>query len=151
MANDDLLRLTGASAGVQRETVTASAAGGGGYKYVGPNRSGYVEFTYGGLFDRTTGDETLSGSVKTADDSSGTNAVTVGTTATVTSNSRGLASTATQDALGDVTPPLRVSFTTTSTQPYVGAFWVAAGTSPSAAGAVARLVVDDRAIVRSGL
>lgn len=150
MANDDLLRLTGASAGNQRETVTSSAAGGGGYKYVGPNRSGYVEFQYGGLFDRTTGDETLSGQVKTADDASGTNAVTVGTTATVASNSRGLGSTATQDSLGDVTPPLRVNFTTTTTQPYVGAFWVSAGTSPSAAGAFAKLVVDDRAIVRSG-
>lgn len=151
MPMDDLLRLTGASAGNQRETVTSSAAGGGGFKYVGPNRSGYVEFTYGGLFDRTTGDETASGQVKTADDASGTNAAVVGTTATVASNSRGLGSTATQDSLGDVTPPLRVNFTTTVAQPYVGAFWVNAGTTPSAAGAVARLVVDDRAVIRSGI
>lgn len=152
MPLDDLLRLTGASAGVHRETVTVDAAGGGGYKYVGPNRSGYVEFTIGGAVDRADGNETIAGIVKLADDAAGTNATTVATTATQATNNRGVSSAATpNESLGFVTTPLRANFTTTTTQPYVGATWDTSGTTPSFAGSVARIVVDDRAVIRSGV
>ncbi len=152
MAYDELMRTTGASTGVQRETITADAAGGGGYKYVGPNRSGYVEITYGGLFDRTTGDETIAALVKTADDAAGTNAATVGTSTTQATNNRGVSSAATpNESLGDVRAPDIVPFRTTATQPYVGVSWDVSGTTPSVAGAAARIVVTDAAVLRSGV
>lgn len=152
MPLDDLLRITGASAGVHRETITADAAGGGGWKYVGPNRSGAVKVHLGGAFDRTTGDETIGGTVQLASDSSGTGATTVATMAAVSANNRGLNSaSAAQDSLGMVTQPYSMPFTTTTTLTYVRWNWDVSGTTPSVAGAVAYIEVDDRASLRSGV
>jgi hypothetical protein len=154
MASDELLRLTGASTGVSRETVTASAAGGGGWKFIGPNRSVTLEFTYGGLFDRTTGDENILPTVAIADDASGTNALTVYTGSAVTVNSRGVSSAATpNEALGMAVAPVRVVVTTTATKQYLRASWTTAGTTPSVAGAVARIIGNigaDASLVGSG-
>jgi hypothetical protein len=151
MAMDDLLRISGPSAGISIETATVDAAGGGGYKRVGPNKQGYVECWAGGLFDRTTGDETITWTVKRADDAAGTNAATVGTSAAQAANNRGLGSTATQDTLGMVTAPTRVAFTTTVAQQYVGITYDMTGTTPSVAAAHAHIVVSDTPVLNSGV
>jgi hypothetical protein len=150
MAQDDLLRVAGPSAGISIETATVDAAGGGGYKRVGPNKTGYIECWVGGLFDRTTGDETIAWVAKRADDAAGTNAATVGTSATQAANNRGLGSTATQDSLGFVTAPVQVPFSTTTTQQYVGVTYDMSGNTPSAASTHAHIVVTNAPLLRSG-
>lgn len=150
MANDELLRLTGASTGVALQTITSSAAGGGGWRYVGPNRTCQAKLQFGGLFDRTSGDEVVGGTISIAESSTGASAVVVATFSQVAVNNRGLTSTNTQDSLGMVTAPYVVSFTTTTAKPYVGFTATQAGTSPSAADANVELVPLDTGILRSG-
>lgn len=150
MANDALLQLTGSAVGSPRETVTADGNGLQNYRYVGPNKTGYVRLSMGGTFDRTTGDETLDATVKIASDANGTGAATVGTFSQQTANSRGLDSTETQDALGMVDGFVTAPFQTTSAKPYVGIVWNVSGTTPSIAGAVADVVCTGEAVLRSG-
>jgi len=151
MAMDDLLRVSGPSAGVSIETATVDAAGGGGWKYVGPNKRGYVEFWIGGLFDNTTGTENVIFQVRRADNAAGANSATVATSAAHTANNRGLESTDTQDSLGFVTPPTRLPFVTTTAQPYISVYYdMSAADTPSAAATHAHIVVSSDPVLTSG-
>jgi hypothetical protein len=150
MANDELLRLTGASTGVAIETITSSAAGGGGYRYVGPNRVCVAKMNIGGAFDATSGDERMGGTISIAGSATGASASVVATFASVAVNNRNLNSTNTQDSVGDVIAPYTVSFTTTSSKPYVGWTATQAGDTPSIAGVNVELQVSTDATLRSG-
>ena len=150
MANDELLRLTGASTGVAIETITSSAVGGGSYRYVGPNRVCTAKLVLGGLFDYTSANEAVGGTISIAGSSSGASASVVATFASVSVNNRNLGSTATQDSVGMVVAPYTVSFTTTVAKPYVAFTSTVGGTTPSAAGANCEIVPSTDAVLRSG-
>lgn len=151
MADDALLRLSGASIDVPTETVTADGVAGGGYVYLGPNQPFRVEVFFGSTFDRTTGNETFDATVKIATDAAGGSATTVGSISQQTENTRGLDSTETADTLGMVNPAAVASGRTTEAKPYAGVTWDVGGTTPSAAGVYARIVPEGSATLRSGI
>lgn len=161
MARDELLRVSGSATGAPKNaTLTATADLGGGYKYVGSNRTMGAVLTAGGAYDRTTGDETMDITVHAADDASGTNAVQIasfpqegvyGGSGTTRGDSGYYSGTTARYSEVPSAEPRKITFTTPNGKPYVKVRATMAGTSPSAAEVVVDLVKPGLAARRSGI
>lgn len=147
MANDALLKLTGPSnaAGnaVEAAGITADADGASGYKFVGKNRTGFLECRIAGAHDRTSGDEVIAFEVHEAADNAGTNAVLIATSANLTSS---MAATNVNSSTG----PVRVGFTTTSLGGYIKCRLNVGGTTPNSLNVSADVQMTGIASIPSG-
>lgn len=156
MAYDELMRLTGPTATqgnpIEAAAITADAVGTNGYKWVGKNRRGVAHCRILGAFDRTTGDETLTFTIREATDAAGTGATAIASSAALTATHRANLGSAAADgkAAGTLSDgPTYVGFATGSGG-YISVFLDVAGTTPSAASVAVDVLMAPEAIQQSG-
>lgn len=152
MAYDQLLRLSGPNSTatvttpIEAAPITADADGAQGYKYVGKQRTGYLECRIAGAFDRTSSDEVMAFEVHEAVDASGTNAVLIASSANLTSSHAANLNTGNGTLSSG---PTRVGFNT-GAGGYIKVRFNVGGTTPSAASVSADVVMTGIAVAQSG-
>lgn len=154
MARDELLRLSGPSVGnAKNGQITVDTDLGGGWRYVGANRSMAAVLTIAGQFDRTTGNETMDVGIYAADDEAGTNAALIASfpQQATTGDSGYYSSTTPRYSEVPSLEPRKIVFVTPNGKPWVKAYADVGGTTPIADQVVVDLVEPSLVARRSGI
>lgn len=156
MPYDELLRLTGPTAtqgnAIEAANITADAVGTNGYKSVGRYRRGQAHCRITGAFDRTTGDETITFTIREATDAAGTGAVAIASSAALTATHAANlgASTASGKAAGTLSDGPAVVGFATGAGGYIAVFLDVAGTTPIATGVAVDIQMESTGYLQSG-